>query len=105
MKTFRYVLLLMLVTANAHFAVSGRHRVLNNSASSSPSSSLRSFAPLRLCVKCAVGLTQSRKDAKTNRKVRDDSAKEIPSTARDAYIFSYFKGNGEDGLHLAYSED
>ena len=21
------------------------------------------------------------------------------------YIFSYFKGNGEDGLHLAYSED
>ena len=24
---------------------------------------------------------------------------------RDAYVFSYFKGNGEDGLHLAYSED
>jgi acetyl esterase/lipase/predicted GH43/DUF377 family glycosyl hydrolase len=23
----------------------------------------------------------------------------------DAYLFSYFKGNGEDGLHLAYSED
>ncbi|MFB9079266.1 alpha/beta hydrolase fold domain-containing protein [Flavobacterium procerum] len=23
----------------------------------------------------------------------------------DAYIFTYFKGNGEDGLHLAYSED
>ncbi|WP_313191013.1 glycoside hydrolase family 43 protein [Sphingobacterium sp.] len=22
-----------------------------------------------------------------------------------AYVFSYFKGNGEDGLHLAYSED
>lgn len=22
-----------------------------------------------------------------------------------AYIFSYFRGNGEDGLHLAYSED
>lgn len=21
------------------------------------------------------------------------------------YLFSYFKGNGEDGLHLAYSED
>jgi len=21
------------------------------------------------------------------------------------YVFSYFKGNGEDGLHLAYSED
>lgn len=25
--------------------------------------------------------------------------------AKGAYIFSYFKGNGEDGLHLAYSED
>src|SRR5690349_1437214 len=24
---------------------------------------------------------------------------------RDAYVFSYFKRNGEDGLHLAYSED
>jgi beta-xylosidase len=24
---------------------------------------------------------------------------------RAAYVFSYFKGNGEDGLHLAYSED
>ncbi|CAM3743562.1 alpha/beta hydrolase fold domain-containing protein [Flavobacterium chungbukense] len=23
----------------------------------------------------------------------------------DAYVFTYFKGNGEDGLHLAYSED
>ena len=23
----------------------------------------------------------------------------------DRYLFSYFKGNGEDGLHLAYSED
>jgi len=23
----------------------------------------------------------------------------------DGYVFSYFKGNGEDGLHLAYSED
>ncbi len=23
----------------------------------------------------------------------------------EAYMFSYFKGNGEDGLHLAYSED
>lgn len=22
-----------------------------------------------------------------------------------AYVFSYFKGNGEDGLHLAFSED
>jgi hypothetical protein len=26
-------------------------------------------------------------------------------TAGDRYVFSYFKGNGEDGLHLAYSED
>jgi hypothetical protein len=25
--------------------------------------------------------------------------------AEDAYIFAYFKGNGEDGLHLAYSSD
>lgn len=25
--------------------------------------------------------------------------------AEDAYLFSYFKGNGEDGLHLAYSHD
>jgi hypothetical protein len=25
--------------------------------------------------------------------------------AGDRYVFSYFKGNGEDGLHLAYSED
>lgn len=24
---------------------------------------------------------------------------------KDIYMFSYFKGNGEDGLHLAYSED
>lgn len=23
----------------------------------------------------------------------------------DPYVFAYFKGNGEDGLHLAYSED
>lgn len=23
----------------------------------------------------------------------------------DVYVFSYFKGNGEDGLHLAFSED
>lgn len=23
----------------------------------------------------------------------------------DAYVFAYFKGNGEDGLHFAYSED
>ena len=25
--------------------------------------------------------------------------------ASDRFVFSYFKGNGEDGLHLAYSED
>lgn len=24
---------------------------------------------------------------------------------KEIYLFSYFKGNGEDGLHLAYSED
>ncbi|MCF6333358.1 MAG: hypothetical protein L3J11_08740, partial [Draconibacterium sp.] len=23
----------------------------------------------------------------------------------EAYLFAYFIGNGEDGLHLAYSED
>src|SRR6185295_6523286 len=36
------------------------------------------------------------------------SAEQLPApsrTAREAYVFSYFKGNGEDGLHLAYSED
>jgi Glycosyl hydrolases family 43 len=27
------------------------------------------------------------------------------AAADDRYLFSYFKGNGEDGLHLAYSED
>ncbi|HEY0177229.1 MAG TPA: glycosyl hydrolase, partial [Pedobacter sp.] len=26
-------------------------------------------------------------------------------TSDSPYIFSYFKGNGEDGLHLAYSTD
>lgn len=26
-------------------------------------------------------------------------------TTDDVYLFSYFKGNGEDGLHLAYSHD
>lgn len=24
---------------------------------------------------------------------------------RDVWVYSYFKGNGEDGLHLAYSLD
>ncbi|HJT74683.1 MAG TPA: hypothetical protein VJ720_11705, partial [Chitinophaga sp.] len=25
--------------------------------------------------------------------------------AQNVYVFAYFKGNGEDGLHLAYSRD
>jgi hypothetical protein len=29
----------------------------------------------------------------------------VTDGAGDRYVFSYFKGNGEDGLHLAYSED
>jgi acetyl esterase/lipase len=29
----------------------------------------------------------------------------IAEKSKLVYIFSYFKGNGEDGLHLAYSED
>jgi hypothetical protein len=30
----------------------------------------------------------------------------LSNTSQDeVYLFSYFKGNGEDGLHLAYSED
>lgn len=28
-----------------------------------------------------------------------------PRPPDDAWVFSYFKGNGEDGLHLAWSED
>ena len=28
-----------------------------------------------------------------------------PPESDSVYLFSYFKGNGEDGLHLAYSED
>lgn len=27
------------------------------------------------------------------------------SQAKDSYLFAYFKGNGETGLHLAYSND
>jgi hypothetical protein len=27
------------------------------------------------------------------------------NTSREGYLFTYFKGNGEDGLHLAYSVD
>ena len=26
-------------------------------------------------------------------------------TEKEVYLFSYFKGNGENGLHLAYSYD
>jgi hypothetical protein len=26
-----------------------------------------------------------------------------PQSEKDVYLFSYFKNNGEDGLHLAYS--
>lgn len=29
----------------------------------------------------------------------------VPSAAGQVCLFSYFKGNGEDGLHLAYSDD
>src|ERR1700704_4591124 len=38
---------------------------------------------------------------------RTGSAREWNATleSRDAYLFTYFKGNGEDGLHLAYSVD
>ena len=28
-----------------------------------------------------------------------------PAPAGDAYVFAYFIGNGEDGLHLAGSRD
>ena len=28
-----------------------------------------------------------------------------PAAQAQPYLFSYFKGNGEDGLHLAYSQD
>ncbi len=29
----------------------------------------------------------------------------VPTVAEEHYLFSYFKGNGEDGLHLAHSTD
>jgi len=29
----------------------------------------------------------------------------LAQSPKEVYLFSYFKGNGEDGLHLAYSED
>src|SRR5881628_1380040 len=31
--------------------------------------------------------------------------KVVASPARDHYLFAYFKGNGEDGMHLAHSDD
>jgi len=33
------------------------------------------------------------------------AASTATEAAGDRFVFSYFKGNGEDGLHLAYSED
>ena len=33
------------------------------------------------------------------------AATTAPGGAGDRSVFAYFKGNGEDGLHLAYSED
>jgi hypothetical protein len=33
------------------------------------------------------------------------AATSATGAATDRYVFSYFKGNGEGGLHLAYSED
>jgi hypothetical protein len=30
---------------------------------------------------------------------------QLSSQTKEVYLFSYFKGNGEDGLHLAYSND
>jgi hypothetical protein len=78
MRLLRYALLVLLAT---HLDVS-----------SASSLSLRSFAPLRLCVKCAGGLTQSRKNAKTSRKVRDDS-----ESTHDAYISVISKAMAKTG--------
>jgi hypothetical protein len=36
---------------------------------------------------------------------RTDQVQAGALTSREAYLFTYFKGNGEDGLHLAYSLD
>jgi len=33
------------------------------------------------------------------------AALSLSAQKKSPYVFSYFKGNGEDGLHLAYSED
>jgi hypothetical protein len=40
---------------------------------------------------------------KVNRRTDQNQAGAL--TSREAYLFTYFKGNGEDGLHLAYSVD
>ena len=42
-------------------------------------------------------------EPKANRRRQQNHAG--TTAPREAYLFSYFKGNGEDGLHLAYSED
>ena len=34
-----------------------------------------------------------------------DSIHALSRIGYPCYLFSYFKGNGEDGLHLAYSND
>lgn len=36
---------------------------------------------------------------------REAPAKSVSEQGGEAYVFAYFKGNGEDGLHLAYSPD
>lgn len=33
------------------------------------------------------------------------AASPLPAAAQQAYVFTYFTGNGEDGLHLAWSRD
>ncbi|HKC64733.1 MAG TPA: glycoside hydrolase family 43 protein, partial [Pyrinomonadaceae bacterium] len=35
----------------------------------------------------------------------EDESHSFDKKADRAYLFAYFKGNGEDGLHLAYSDD
>ena len=46
--------------------------------------------------------------ASCNQSVRDNqqqNVQESPVTEEQVYLFSYFVGNGEDGLHLAWSKD
>lgn len=38
-------------------------------------------------------------------KVNSENQVDATQTSAEVYMFSYFKGNGEDGLHLAYSLD